>query len=146
MIVCMVRYKNLVDGKASTEDIRQTLGRSRWPAQMSINFNICLPVLMQELVMKVNKMERSYHRLALILCFHLSGPTWQVISYKRRFSAGCLLQIHGQITISLVKRITMALPNGLLKAMSSGNGSRLVVFYGSMAFVRKSSFLFLPSL
>jgi hypothetical protein len=36
---------------------------------MIINFNICLPVLMQELVMKVNKMERSYHRLALIFVF-----------------------------------------------------------------------------
>jgi hypothetical protein len=51
---------------------------------------------------------------------------------------GYLRQIRGQITTSLAKRITAALPRGLLKVMSSGNGNLLVVFYGSMAFVRES--------
>jgi hypothetical protein len=51
---------------------------------------------------------------------------------------GYLRQIRGQITTSLARRITAALPRGILKVMPSGNGNLLVVFYGSMAFVRES--------
>jgi hypothetical protein len=61
MFICIMRCMNLVDGKASADDIRQTLGESRCHARMSIISNVCPLVVMQKLAMKVNKMERSYH-------------------------------------------------------------------------------------
>lgn len=69
-----------------------------------------------------------------------------MIGYKIVFDVGCPRQIRGRTTIPLVKRIILALPNGLLKVLSSGNGNRLVVFSGSMVVVRESSSFVLPLL
>ncbi len=55
----MVQDKNLADGKASTDDIRQTLGVSDWPAWPIVIFDRPL-VSIQELAVKVNKIERPY--------------------------------------------------------------------------------------
>ena len=63
---------------------------------------------------------------------------WQATGYKKTFGVGCLRRIHGRITTSPAARITVALPNGLLKVTFSANGNPRVVCYGSMAFVCES--------
>ncbi len=122
MIMCMIRYMDLLDGKASIDDIQQTLGGSSWHMRMSIISEVCPLVLMQELAMKVNKMERSCHPSVFLNVYFISEPTWQGTAFERSFGVGCLRQIRGRITTSLAKCITVALPHGLLKAMSLGNG------------------------
>jgi hypothetical protein len=62
------------------------------------------------------------------------------------FDVGCPRQILGRTTISLAKRITMAPPHGLHKAMCSSNGRGLAAFFGSMAFVCLSFSLLVPLL
>lgn len=114
--------QDLLDGKASIDEIRQTLGGSSWHTRMRFISEVCPLVLMQELAMKVNKMERSYHPSVFLNIYFISEPTWQVTAFKRSFGVGCLRQIHGRITTSLAKCITVALPRGSLKAMSLGNG------------------------
>jgi len=57
--ICVVLNTNLVDGKASTDDIRQILGASSSHVRMSIVLNLCPIVVMQELVMKMNMVECS---------------------------------------------------------------------------------------
>ena len=49
---------NLVDGKASMNDIRQTLGVSSLLAQPNVTVEYCVPVLMQELVAEGRKARR----------------------------------------------------------------------------------------
>jgi hypothetical protein len=62
------------------------------------------------------------------------------------FDVGCPRQILGRTTTSPAKRITVALPPGLHKAMCSSNGRRLAAFFGSMAFVCLSFSFLVPLL
>ena len=85
---------------------------------------------MQEIAMKVNKIERSYITdIALLFVMYNLKPS-QVTDYEARFKLGCLRQTRGQTTILLAKPTTLALPRGLSKAIRSQNGNQLAPFYG----------------
>jgi hypothetical protein len=64
----------------------------------------------------------------------------QMMNCRRSFDVGCPHRIHGQTIILLVKRITLALPHGLLKGSSWKAGNRQVPFCGCMAYVRVSPY------
>jgi hypothetical protein len=101
---------------------------------------------MQELTMKVHKMERSYSfsDVRSSVCITEAVATWQAMGYKIMFDVGYLHQIRGRTTTLLTKRITVAPPHGSFKVMSLESGNRLVVFYGSKAFVCELHSVFLP--
>lgn len=87
---------------------------------------------MQELAVRINKMERSYTLLLPPLGSEADFIA-QVTSYNGDFDAGCLPQIHPQTITLLAKPIIEARPLGLLKAKPFKSGKRLARSYGYMA-------------
>jgi hypothetical protein len=69
-----------------------------------------------------------------------------VTNCNKMFDVGCPRQILGRTTTSLARRITVALPRGLHKAMCSSNGRGLAAFFGSMVFVCLSFSFLVPLL
>ena len=59
MSTCVVRDLNLVDGKASTDDIRQTLGMFWLTCIIKYPLLTGPLVLMQRMAFQVNRLERS---------------------------------------------------------------------------------------
>ena len=86
---------------------------------------------MQQMSVKINKIERSYIPPDSSLGTATEAAP-QERSYNGDFDVGCPQQILPQIITSLGKPIIEERPLGLLKAKPSKSGKRRGRFYGSM--------------
>ena len=78
-------------------------------------------VVMQELAVRINKMERSYYT-SLHPLGSEAHSILQETSYNGDSDVGCLLQIHPQTITSLARPIMEEQPLGLLKAKHFKSG------------------------